>query len=259
MPLWIDNLPGLPVLLVVLGLCLGSFLNVVIHRLPTGGSLLRPGSHCPSCGRPVSPRDNVPVLGWLLLKGRCRRCGAPIGIRYPAVELIGAICVVAGSLTAESPGAAVARSLFLLAMTAVFFIDLDHRLILDVLTLPGMILGLAAAPWFGVSYADALIGAAAGTGGLWLLGRIYAAARNREGLGGGDIKLAGMFGACLGWQGMILTLLIGSAVGVVAGLALMMRRDSEWNAQLPYGSFLAPAAAVVLIWGRPLWSLYLGL
>lgn len=259
MPDWLESVPGLALALAVFGLCLGSFLNVVIHRLPAGASLLRPGSHCPFCGRPVAARDNVPLLGWLLLRGRCRHCGARISARYPLVEFLGAACVLAGALTAPDPAAAAARSIFLLAMVAVFFIDLEYRIIPDVITLPGAAIGILCAPLFGVGRLDSLIGAVAGAGLLWLLGWAYHQARGREGMGGGDVKLAALLGACLGWQGMLMTLMAGSLLGTLIGVGLISAGRSRWLTRLPYGSFLSPAAVAALIWGPSVWTWYLSL
>ena len=259
MPIWLESVPGLTVALALFGLCLGSFLNVVIHRVPVGASLLRPKSHCPACGEPVAIRDNVPLMGWLLLRGRCRHCRTPISPRYPMVELLGAICVLLGAVTAPDPAAAAARSVFLLVMVAVFFIDFEHRIIPDVITLPGAAIGILASPLFGVDRIDSVIGAATGALLLWLLGWIYSQARGREGMGGGDIKLAALLGACLGWQGLLLTLMAGSLLGTVIGSILILGRRSSWLTQLPFGSFLAPAAMAVLFWGPSVWTWYLAL
>ena len=243
----------------VLGACLGSFLNVVIWRLPRGESLVRPGSHCPRCGTPVRPHDNLPVLGWLLLRGRCRDCGATISPRYPLVELLGAALCVVAVLATATPAAAVAVAALLLTLLAVFFIDLDHRLILDVMTLPGTVLGLAACPLLGVDRLDALIGAAGGFAALWGLREGYRRWRGVEGLGFGDVKLAAMLGAWLGWQGVLMTFLAGSGVGALAGLALVLARRADGRTALPYGVFLAPAAMAVALWGDTAWRWYLSL
>ncbi len=241
------------------GLLFGSFLNVVAWRLPRGESLAWPGSHCPACGHAVRPRDNIPLLGWLLLRGRCRDCATPISPRYPLTELGGGLAAVAAVLAAPSPAAAAAVLLLLLALIVIFLIDLDHRLILDVITLPGVAAGLLLCPLLGTSRLDALLGAAGG----WLLlegiRRGYRRWRGVDGLGGGDVKLAAMLGAWLGWQGVMLTFLLGSFVGAAWGLALASRgRAGRWTA-LPYGVFLAPAAAAVVFWGRAAWAWYLAL
>jgi leader peptidase (prepilin peptidase)/N-methyltransferase len=241
---------------VLLGLCLGSFLNVVIHRLPRGESLLRPRSRCPGCGAPVRPRDNVPLLGWLLLHGRCRDCAAPISPRYPLVEALGGMLCAVAVLLAPTPASAPCLAGLLLALLAVFFIDLDHQLILDVVTLPGIALGLVFCERLGTARSDAVIGAVGGFVVLWGVQRLYLALRGVEGLGGGDVKLAAMLGAWLGWQGVVLTFLFGSFVGVVAGVALASRGRAGAQTALPYGVFLAPAAACVALWGPVIWVWY---
>lgn len=258
------SISGLPAGLLLagvllLGLLLGSFLNVVVWRLPRGESLAWPGSHCPACGHAVRPRDNLPVLGWLLLRGRCRDCAAPISSRYPLVELAGGLTAVAAFLATPSLAAAAAASLLLLVLIAVFLIDLDHRLILDVITLPGVALGLLFCPLLGTARPDALLGAVGG----WLvlegvrLG--YRRWRGFDGLGGGDVKLAAMLGAWLGWQGVLLTFLAGSFVGALVGLTMAARGRADRLTALPYGVFLAPAAAAMVFWGRPIWTWYLAL
>ncbi len=245
--------------IIMLGLCFGSFLNVVIWRLPRGESLLGPGSHCPSCGTPVRRRDNVPLLGWLLLRGRCRDCAAPISPRYPLVELLGGAALAGAVLLAPTPAAAAATAAVLLSLCAVFFIDLDHRLILDAITLPGAALGLLLCPLLGTSRLDAAAGAVAGFASLWLAREGYRRLRGIEGLGFGDVKLAAMLGAWLGWQGVFMTLLVGSGLGTLVSVALMLRRRAHARTALPYGVFLAPAAMAVTLWGDTAWRWYLAL
>lgn len=263
-PDWLHGVLDLPdgliaVGLVAFGLLFGSFLNVVIHRLPRGESLLGPRSRCPECGAAVRVRDNVPVLGWLLLRGQCRDCAAAIPARYPLVELLGAVCVLVAVWTSIDAVAAGLRAVLLLALVAVFFIDLDHRLILDVMTLPGIVIGLVVAPWLGTSRLDAVIGAVAGYVLLEGLRRGWIAWRGEDGLGGGDVKLAAWLGAWLGWQGVALTFLLGSFAGVLVGGLLMARGKADGKTQLPYGVFLAPAAGVAAVWGPGIWGWYLGL
>lgn len=263
-PDWLHGAAGLPDGLILAwlafaGLLLGSFLNVVIHRLPRGASLLGPRSQCPSCGSFVRARDNVPVLGWLMLRGRCRDCGEGISARYPLVEILGAVCVTTAVWLSADAAEAALRAALLLALVAVFFIDLDHRLILDVMTLPGVAIGLAVAPLVGTSRTDALIGAAAGYVLLEGLRLGWRAWRGEDGLGGGDVKLAAWLGAWLGWQGVALTFLLGSLLGIVVGGVLIARGRADGRTALPYGVFLAPAAAVSTLQGPAIWAWYLGL
>jgi leader peptidase (prepilin peptidase) / N-methyltransferase len=253
------DLPGIWLLLTLLGLCLGSFLNVVIYRLPRDLSLWRPGSRCPGCGKPIAPYDNIPVLSFLLLRGRCRKCGIAISPRYPAVELLGAVCVLAGALFSDGLLPAAVRSLFLLAMVAITLIDLDHRIIPDEISLSGVVLGLILCPAVGVPRLDGLIGAAVGAGALLGVALAYRALRHAAGMGMGDVKLAAMLGAFLGWKGVFLTILLGSLLGSVLGIALLASRRATGRTALPYGTFLAPAAGVVLLAGPRIWAWYLGL
>jgi leader peptidase (prepilin peptidase) / N-methyltransferase len=243
----------------LLGACLGSFLNVVIWRLPREESLVRPASHCPHCGTPVRRRDNVPVLGWLLLRGRCRDCAAAISARYPLVELLGAAILVVSVLTTASIAAAAVTGVVLLVLLAVFFIDLDHQLILDVITLPGIALGLLGCTLLGTSRADALIGAVGGFSALWLLREGYRWLRGADGLGFGDVKLAAMLGAWLGWQGVLMTFLMGSFLGTLIGVGLVLTRRADGRTAVPYGVFLSPAAMAVTLWGHEAWRWYISL
>lgn len=264
LPDWLRTASALPpgawpIVLAALGACLGSFLNVVIHRLPRGESLIRPRSRCPGCGEPVRPRDNVPVLGWLLLRGRCRDCGATIPVRYPLVELSGAVALLAALPGTSGPPEYALRALLLLGMIVVFWIDLDHRLILDVLTLPGAALGLIFSPLLGTGRLDAVVGAVGAGLALEGLRRAWIRFRGVDGLGGGDVKLAVMLGAWLGWQGVAVTFLLGSLAGAAVGLALVARGRAAGTTALPYGVFLAPAAAIVVLWGGEIWSWYIAL
>jgi len=258
-PVW--HLPPAPLTAaaLALGLILGSFLNVVIHRLPLGLSVVRPRSRCPRCQTPIAPWDNIPVLSFLFLRGRCRHCRASISPRYPLVEILGAACVWLAACTSASPAAAALRAVLLLALLAVAWIDFDHHIIPDVISLPGIVLGLAFSPAIGVSRTDALAGAAVGAGALYLAGFSYRLLRGASGMGLGDVKLGGMLGAFLGWKGALLTIILGSFLGSLAGIGLMLARKGTGRTALPFGSFLAPAGAVVLLFGPRLWDLYLGL
>lgn len=243
-------------LLALLGLCLGSFLNVVISRLPAGGSLLRPPSSCPACGARIAARDNVPLVGYALLGGRCRRCRARIPLRYPVVEAFGGAAVLVAAAGSSGPAEAAARAAFLLAMAAVAWIDLDHRIIPDEISLPGTAVGLLLCPLLGFSRLDGLIGAVAGAGALLAVARGYKAARGIEGMGMGDVKLAAMIGAFLGWRGILLTLILGSLMGAAVGAALLLGGRANSRTELPYGTFLAPAGALVLLAGPRIWAWY---
>lgn len=249
-----------PALLAGFGAIVGSFLNVVIWRLPRRESIVRPGSRCPSCRAAVRFWDNVPILSWLALGGRCRDCRAPIPGRYPFVELLTAILFAGTGLVVDSPLALLAALGFGAAMITITFIDLDHRIIPDAITLPGMALGLALA-FVGavVDPRQALLGLVLGGGGLLAVAAGYRAATGREGLGGGDIKLLGMVGAFLGPGGAFLTILLGSVAGTLFACVYMVRTGAGRTAELPFGTFLAPGAVVALLFGSRLLSSYWGL
>jgi leader peptidase (prepilin peptidase)/N-methyltransferase len=249
-----------PMTLALLGALIGSFLNVVIHRLPRRMSLVTPGSRCPRCERGIAPWDNVPVLSWLWLRGRCRHCDAPIPFRYPAVEAATAALFALAAWMVADPVVLVFTLVFLAAMVVVTFIDLDHMIIPDVITLPGMVLGLVAAfVGAAVEPRQAFVGILAGGGGLLAVATAYRAATGRDGLGGGDIKLLGMVGAFLGPAGAFLTILVGSLAGTLYACSIMLRHGASRTAELPFGTFLAPGAVIVLFLGPRILDIYWGL
>jgi leader peptidase (prepilin peptidase) / N-methyltransferase len=235
------------------GLVFGSFLNVVVYRLPREMSLLRPRSHCPACGATVRWFDNVPVLSYLALGGRCRGCRGPISPRYPLVELLtGALlaaCVVRFGVTVAA-GAAMVLVLLLVPLA---FIDLEHHLLPDVLTLPGIAAGLALSAVGGLAtLRDAAIGAAVGAALPYLVIVAYRAIRGVEGMGLGDVKLLAMIGAFLGWRGALLTIGLGSCVGAVFGIALIATGKGGRDTELPFGVFLSLGAVAALFFGPEL-------
>ncbi|MBN1885789.1 MAG: prepilin peptidase [Candidatus Krumholzibacteriota bacterium] len=241
------------------GLMAGSFLNVVVYRLPLGRSVVRPRSACPACGRPIAWHENVPVLGWLALRGRCRGCGGAISPRYPVVELLGGVLAV---LCLRRYGAgvdAVFAYAFLMALLAVTLIDWEHRIIPDEISLPFILVGVA---WSAVSPSidllDSALGVVVGGGGLWLVGVLYRLVRHAEGMGGGDIKLMAMIGAFLGVRMVVPVILIASFFGSIYGVALMRRTGAGGSAKVAFGSFLAPAAGCCLFLGSRILAWYLG-
>ena len=208
----------------VVGACVGSFLNVCIHRIPAEESIVRPGSRCPRCATPIAWHDNVPVLSWLWLGARCRSCRTPIATRYPLVELAtGLIGVVALLVFGPTPRAAVVFA-FTAALLLISVIDFDHRFIPDEVSLPGILVGLALAFTAGgrPSPLDAALGAALGGGVLWLVAWSYQRFTGLEGMGLGDVKLLAMIGAFLGWQAIPAVLVIASITGSLAGFGVML-------------------------------------
>lgn len=263
----------------IFGLVFGSFMNVVIYRLPRGLSIIRPASRCPDCGNAIKPCDNIPVLSFLILKGRCRYCGTRISLRYPTVEFLNGIlwviCVYRFGLSLS-----VLPVFFLISsMIVITFIDLEHLIIPDHITIPGTLIGLALSPFMvdpffrietlGIN--TSLIGATVGVLlflGIAFFGRMLF---KKEALGGGDIKLMAMVGAFTGWKGVIVTTFIGSLIGSIVGIFIILRRkkregvsnsrgpvielDSE--TVIPFGPYLSIGAILSILMGQEIWSLYL--
>ena len=244
----------------LLGLVTGSYLNVVIHRLPRGESTVRPRSRCPWCGGGIRARDNLPVLSWLLLRGRCRRCGAPISWRYPALEALTAALFVAVERSFGFTLEALAALVFACLLLALAAIDVDQFLLPDRLTLPGIVVGLAAQPWLPrTSFLDAVLGVLVGAGLLILLINAWFWLRGEEGMGMGDVNMLAMVGAFLGWQGVLVTFVLATVTGALSGLALLAAGRLELRGRLPFGLFLALGAFVALVAGDRLVAAYAGL
>lgn len=247
----------LPLLLAIAGLAIGSFLNVVIHRLPRGRSLVWPGSACPHCRAPIRWYDNVPVIGWVLLRGRCRDCKAPISVRYPIVELTTMAAFLACYWRFGADPLLVPRLLFAVALIALFAIDLEHQILPNVITLPGILAGLAFAVFLPPGLRDSLLGVAIGGGALWLIGEAWSRLRNMEAMGFGDVKMLAMIGAFLGWKLVIVTFVLSSLVGGAAAAVLLLARRTTWTSAIPYGTFLAIAGFIAGLWGESLMNWYL--
>jgi leader peptidase (prepilin peptidase)/N-methyltransferase len=240
-------------LVAVFGAVIGSFLNVVIYRLPRRQSLITPGSRCPQCGTPIAAWDNIPVVSYLVLRGRCRHCGGRISPRYPLVELGAAALLTAAWLRTETLLDFAAGGLFALLMLAILFIDLEHQIVPNALSYPGLILGLLLAiPQ--ERFVDALF-AAAGAGALFLLIAIVSGG----GMGGGDIKLAAMMGAFLGWPRIAVGLLFAFTLGAAAGLLLIALKRRTRKEPIPFGPALAVGGVIALLWGRTIVLWYLSL
>jgi leader peptidase (prepilin peptidase)/N-methyltransferase len=244
----------------LVGLVLGSFLNVVIYRVPLKQGVVGGRSRCPRCRKTVAARDNVPVVSWLLLRGRCRECNWRIPARYPIVELLSA--VAAGAIVWRY--GATLESLWLYAfvavMIAVTFIDWDHQIIPDVLSLGGVVLGWAGAVvCLDIGLVESIVGAAAGAGVVLGIALLYRATRKADGMGGGDVKLMAMIGAFLGWKMVFPVLVVAALAGSVYGVYLVRREGGDGKTAVAFGSFLAPAACLMMFAGRPLVDLYVRL
>ncbi|TMQ60479.1 MAG: prepilin peptidase [Candidatus Eisenbacteria bacterium] len=238
------------------GLVLGSFLNVVIARLPRGESIVNPASRCPRCKKGILPWDNVPVLSFVFLGGRCRHCRRPISWRYPAVELLSGLLLWLLVQRVETPLLLVPQAAFLLALLAIAWIDLDTQTIPDVVTIPGVGLGLAASLFAPPGLAGALLGAVCGGASLWLVGALYERSTGVPGMGGGDVKLAAMMGAFLGVGGVFGAIFLASLAGSVFGILLIARGKGSRRTAIPFGTFLAPAAIALCLYGDSLFRLY---
>jgi leader peptidase (prepilin peptidase) / N-methyltransferase len=254
-PLWTDYGPLAILATAVGGLLVGSFVNVLVHRLPRGESIVFPGSHCPACGAPIAPWDNIPVLSWILLGGRCRACRAPIAWRYPMLELAnGALWVLllwrARSWPELSSGAFLCS-----ACLALLAIDAEFQILPDKITLTGIAVGLAFA-LLTRRFPSALLGAAVGAGGLFLLAFVYERMTRREGMGLGDVKMLGMIGAFLGASGVLVTVLLASLSGSIVGLTLIAMGRGDRQMRLPFGVFLSFGAIAALFFGADLIQVY---
>jgi leader peptidase (prepilin peptidase)/N-methyltransferase len=235
-----------------LGLIVGSFLNVCIYRLPRGESVAWPGSHCPSCSRALAWFENVPVASWLALRGRCRTCAAAISPRYPIVEAITGVLFVA-AYDVYGPGALLAvRLLFVCALIVLFAIDLEHQILPNVITLPGVAVGVAASVFLPPGWRSALVGLLAGGLFPFAVAEIYLRVRGREGMGMGDFKMLAMVGAFLGWPLVWVTLLLACLLGIIIGGGALMVSRRGLATRIPFGTFIAIAAMLCVYWGDDL-------
>ncbi len=250
----------------LVGLVVGSFLNVCIHRLPLGQSVVRPRSRCPRCRKGIAWYQNVPVFSWLFLRGRCASCGQPISWRYPFVELLSAVIVCgAWTIYGMTPAFPISAT-FALAMVALFFTDYDHQLLPDAITLTGLVAGLGVA-WFNPflrgdgweAVWSAVSGAGIGAGLLWGFGAAYGKIRGVEAMGLGDVKMMAMVGAFSGPSGVLFTIFGGSVLGAIVGLAMIPLRGRSLQDTLPFGCFLAPVALAALFFARQVAEFYLGI
>lgn len=278
----LETLGGLAAMAGLLGLCVGSFLNVVIHRLPkmmeqewhaqcadlrgetvpagVSLSLAKPRSRCPSCGHQITALENIPVISYLLLKGRCSACGTPISLRYPLIEiatgLLSAYIAWHFGATAQAVGAL----LLVWSLIALAAIDLDTQLLPDAITLPLLWLGLVFNLF--ATYSDlstAVIGAMAGYLALWSVFWLFKLATGKEGMGYGDFKLLAALGAWLGWQMLPAIILLSSIVGATVGITLIVAARHGRNVPIPFGPYLAAAGIIALLWGQQITRSYLGL
>ncbi len=239
------------------GAVIGSFLNVCIHRLPREESVAWPASHCPTCRKPIAWYDNIPIVSYLVLRGRCRACQSPISIRYPLVETANAIGYVGVFWMFGFTAIACAYAALVSALVVVTGTDLSHTMIPDAVTLPGIVVGLlCAALILPISVMESLTGILVGGGLLWFLAWISPYVFGKEGMGGGDIKLMAMVGAFIGWQPVLLAIMIGSFLGSMIGGTLMISGVISRREPIPFGPFLAIGSLLALVFHQPLFEWY---
>ena len=243
------------------GMCIGSFMNVCIYRLPRSESLVRPRrSFCPQCRSDIKAYDNIPVLSYLLLKGRCRHCQATIPFRYPFVELMGgffALCTYAKyGFAFES----LVYFVFIASLIVITYIDIDHQIIPDVISLPGIPIFFLASLFIpAVTAMDSILGLLSGGGTLLLIAWVYQLLTKKEGMGGGDIKLLSMIGTLIGWKGVLFTIFSSSALGTACGMIVMLNEKKGMKLAIPFGPFLSLGAIAYIFFGTRIVDWYLNL
>ena len=262
-----------PIIVVISGLVVGSFLNVCIYRIPRGRSIIRPGSYCLHCHSPVRSWENIPLLSFIFLRGRCSHCKQPIGWVYPTVEVLTALLFYLLFLKYGFSHTFFLNGVFFCLLVILIFIDLFERILPNVITLSGLVLGLLTSPfqspeffqgdlfWTGGAepwkqYLHSLLGVVVGGGTLWLVATLYLKLRKVEGMGGGDIKMIAMVGAFLGWRYAFLTIFLGSLLGALAGSLYIYVFRKGRRYELPFGTFLGVGAILSTLWGRDLASWY---
>jgi len=256
------------IIVFVFGAVIGSFLNVCIYRVPREKSVVTPASKCPSCGTPIKFYDNVPILSYIMLRGRCRNCKAEFSARYPFVEFINAVFYIAVlySFSYASPWVLLTYFFFVSTLIVIFFIDIDHQIIPNSITFPGMpiavILGstILPDPFFRdnlLGFSNAAIGFFAGGGFFYFIAVAGKAILKKDAMGGGDVKMMAMVGGLLGWKAVILTTFMGSLLGSIIGVSLIMSKGREWGSKIPFGPYLALGALISLLWGEDILIWYL--
>jgi leader peptidase (prepilin peptidase)/N-methyltransferase len=263
------------------GLVVGSFLNVCIYRIPLRKSIVWPGSGCTQCGTPIKSYDNIQVISWLVLRGKCRSCKTPISIQYPFVELLAGIAFFASARVWGFSSPTFVNSLFLVVIIVLVFTDYHHQILPNVLTIPGTIAGILLSPFQEISFylgmleekaasltglldtplawpwLGSIIGALFGGGLLYFVAFIYKKLRHRDGLGMGDVKMMMMVGAFLGYRFALLTIFAGALLGSVIGVSMQLSGKADMQTKLAFGVFLGIAAAAALFWGIPFLNWYL--
>ena len=247
------------VLIFILGLIVGSFSNVCIHRIPRNESIIYPASHCPKCRSKIKPVDNIPLLSYILLKGRCRNCKSKISIQYPIVELITGLIYLIIYLTY---GLGVQTLIYIIlssALMIIAFIDLNQQIVPDVISLPGIVIGFILSffvPY--ISYINSALGIVVGGGIILIIGLVGSVIFKKEVMGGGDVKLAAIIGAFLGLKYIVISLFLGFFLGALAGIFLILSKIKSREDMVPFGPFIVLGSMITLLWGEKIISWYLG-
>jgi leader peptidase (prepilin peptidase)/N-methyltransferase len=247
------------ILIFILGLIVGSFSNVCIYRIPKNESIIYPASHCPKCRSNISPKDNIPLLSYILLKGRCRNCKSKISIQYPIVELLTGLIYL---IIYQTYGLSVQTLIYIIlssALIIIAFIDLNEQIVPDVISLPGIVIGFIISffvPY--ISFINSALGVLVGGGIILIIGMAGSVIFKKEAMGGGDVKLAAMIGAFLGWRYIIISLFLGFFLGALAGIFLIMSKIKSREDTVPFGPFIVLGSFITLLWGEKIISWYIG-
>ena len=242
------------------GLIIGSFLNVCIYRLPKSISLVFPGSSCPHCNHPIRFYDNIPILSYLWLRGRCRFCGHRISAQYPFVELLSGILALALFMQYGIAWSTLVLYIFAASLLVITFIDIKHKIIPDIITIPGIPISFLASFFLPhPTWTESLLGILLGGGSLFVVAILYEFIAKREGMGGGDIKLLAMIGGFLGWQGVVFTIFVSSVLGTLVGIFIALKTKQGRQVAVPYGPFLSVGALLYIFHGPQIIQWYSGL
>jgi len=247
------------ILIFILGLIVGSFSNVCIYRIPRNESIIYPASHCPKCCSKIKPFDNIPLFSFILLKGRCRHCKSKISIQYPMVELLTGLIYLIIYLIY---GFSVQTLIYIIlssALIIIAFIDLNEQIVPDVISLPGIVIGFILSFFvFYISFINSALGVVVGGGIILIIGLAGSVIFKKEAMGGGDVKLAAMIGAFLGWRYIIISLFLGFFLGALAGIFLIMAKIKSREDAVPFGPFIVLGSFITLLWGEKIISWYIG-
>ncbi len=247
------------ILIFILGLIVGSFNNVCIYRIPRNESIIYPASHCPKCRSSIKPIDNIPLLSYILLKGKCRNCGSKIPIQYPVVEFLTGIIYIFIFLIYGLTLQWLIYIILSSTLIIIAFIDLNEQIVPDIISLPGIVIGLILSffvPY--ISFINSVLGVVVGGGIIFIIGLAGSVIFKKEAMGGGDVKLAAMIGAFLGWKYTIISLFLGFFLGALVGIFLILSKIKSREDMVPFGPFIALGSFITLLWGEKILSWYVG-